>query len=99
MKNKSWEDLLNIIKESVEREKKSISKLKSLCQESGMKDGAIERFLEFEKVKNCPYCETFNLYEGSYNSKRDWSMYECGSCEKSWYVDWQKEGEKFKLDR
>jgi|TARA_Y100000034_G_C6744571_1_gene330592 transposase-like protein len=77
----------------------SMKNIKSLSEKAGMTENSFNMLLGGEEIKDCPYCETFNLYEVSYNEKNNWSMYECGSCEKSWYVDWEKNGEKFKLKK
>ena len=92
MVDKPLDDLVEIIKENMDH-------IKFLSEQIGITDKSLNRMMVGEDVVDCPYYETFNLYEVSYNSKNNWSMYECGACEKSWYVDWTKDEDKFKLKK
>tara|TARA_Y100000310_G_scaffold41027_1_gene38497 strand:- start:2654 stop:2935 length:282 start_codon:yes stop_codon:yes gene_type:complete len=92
MNDKLSNDLVDMIKEEIDH-------IKFLARQAGITNDSLYKMLEGKGVEDCPYCETRNLYEVFYSRKHNWSMYECESCEKSWYVDWIREGEKFKLKK
>ena len=54
------------------------------CEDAGMNEIAIQKFMVGEDVMDCPYCNTYNMYFLARNTKQQFDMYKCDNCGKTY---------------
>lgn len=79
------------IEKVIDAIKKEAENLEERCRRLNMTDKVIGKFLNNEEIKICYNCQTYNMYELSYNKKEDWSMYKCDNCNKTYLINWKDE--------
>jgi len=67
---------------------KEVERLKKKFINYGLKEQTIREAFAGNEIISCFYCKTPNMYERSFNRKSNWSMYECGACDKTFLMDW-----------
>ena len=68
------------IDKKVSNIKAELLDLGNKCEELGMTEISIQKFLVGEDVMDCPYCNTFNMYFLTNNRKQQFDMYKCDNC-------------------
>ena len=70
-----------------------IVKAKKDLNALGMEEKSLDAMFNGKEVIDCPYCHTFNMCEIYYDEKREFTLYECYKCGKS-YLTFDKDKKK-----
>jgi len=70
-----------------------IVKAKKDLNALGMEEKSLDAMFNGKEVIDCPYCHTFNMCEIYFDKKREFTLYECYNCGKS-YLTFDKDKKK-----